>query len=343
LSAIAPNFSYRFSWFDWLCLWYPPGWLILFNRHWQHYKPDPQGWNGLEFGLFLIPGGFYLAFAIRWMRLGGRSPDRPAFEPDATYQQAFRQEILMPILQRYFRSTLERSDRLPSHAPVLIAMNHAGMCFPWDFMGLGWHLSQARDWFVQPLAHTLFFDHPWLVWWLPQGWAQVLGGVRAERSSLEAAIADKTTLLYAPEGWRGLAKGWQHRYQLATFDPNFVKLSIQHHVPILPVICLGSENLHPFTVNVRRISRWLKLPLFPVSPLMVAFLLFPSMGVWAARSRLRYLVQPLWLPWQESEVIGTELPDRATLYLLANRLRSRLQTEINQQRNLTRQQPKSLD
>ncbi len=38
------------------------------------------------------------------------------------------------------------------------------------------------------------------------GWFQVLGGVRAEQQSFEAAIAAETVLLYAPEGWRGLAK-----------------------------------------------------------------------------------------------------------------------------------------
>jgi len=30
----------------------------LFNRHWQHYYADPDGWNWLEYPLFLIPGGF---------------------------------------------------------------------------------------------------------------------------------------------------------------------------------------------------------------------------------------------------------------------------------------------
>jgi len=40
----------------------------LFNRH-LYYYADPDGWNWLEYPLFLIPGGFYLALLIRWLRL----------------------------------------------------------------------------------------------------------------------------------------------------------------------------------------------------------------------------------------------------------------------------------
>lgn len=335
MSANASDSSYRFTWFDWFCLWYPPGWLILFNRHWQHYKPDPDGWNWLEYLLFLIPGGFYLALGIRWLRLGGRSPRTEPIQPDPNYQKAFREEILTPIVQRYFRGQLHHLENLPPSGPVIIAMNHAGMCFPWDFVSLGLLLSQQRDWFVQPLAHPIFFDHPWLVWWLPPGWAQVLGGVRADADSFEAAIAEKTILLYAPEGWRGLAKGWQQRYHLETFDPSFVRLSFRYRVPILPVVCLGSESLHPFTVNIEWLARKLGLPLFPISPLMAAFVLFPSMGVWAARNQLRYHIQPLWQPWEQTEWKPSETetsPSRAVTYRLGEDLRSRLQAAIAQLR-----------
>ncbi|MGA7933885.1 MAG: 1-acyl-sn-glycerol-3-phosphate acyltransferase [Kovacikia sp.] len=351
-----PVSPYRFTWFDWFCLWYPPGWLILFNRHWQHYKANPNGWNWLEYGLFLIPGGFYLASVIRRLRLGSRGvppiplelPPAAQTEPDPAYQRAFQQEILTPIVHRYFRGTLTQLENLPAKGPLIVAMNHTGMCFPWDFVGLGLLLSQQRDWFVQPLAHPIFFDHPWLVGWLPPGWAEVLGGVRAEQQSFEAAISEKNILLYAPEGWRGLAKGWQQRYQLAKFDPSFIRLSLRHQVPIMPVVCMGSEYLHPFTFNVQRLARWFKLPMFPISPLILPFLLFPSMGVWAMRTRLRYHILPIWSPWEESEDRGRGEGEKAenahagsqnqggggmsgyrVTYQMAKGLRSQLQDTIN--------------
>jgi 1-acyl-sn-glycerol-3-phosphate acyltransferase len=349
LSSAAPQLDknptpqpYSFGWFDWFCLWYPPGWLILFNRHWQHYRDDPDGWRWFEYGLFLIPGGFYLAMLIRWLRLGGRSPSAQPAQPDPAYQRAFQQEILTPIARHYFQSELHYQGALPSGEALIVAMNHAGMCFPWDFMILGLLLSQEQGWFVQPLAHPIFFDHPWLVWWLPAGWTETLGGVRAERPSFAAAIAQKATVLYAPEGWRGLAKGWQQRYQLDTFDPSFVRLSLSQRVPILPVVCMGNEYLHPYTVNVRLLARWFKLPMFPISPLLLIFVLFPSMGVWVMRSRLRYYIQPLWCPWEEErqaeeggeEDMEADSPlNRAVAYRMAEGLRSRLQVVINQLRN----------
>lgn len=323
----AESKGYHFSWFDWFCLWYPPGWLILFNRHWQRYHADPQGWNGLEYALFLLPGGFYLALLLRWLRLKCRAPE--AIEPaiDANYQTAFRQEILVPILKHYFRAELCQTEHLPRSGNLMIAMNHAGMCFPWDMVGLGVLLTQTQGWFARPLAHPVFFNHAWVRWWLPAGWSQVLGGIPAEADSFEAAVQSQpsnTVLLYAPEGWRGLAKGWPQRYQLAKFDPSFIQLSDRHQVPVLPVVCLGNEMLHPWTINVKKLARWVGLPMFPLSPFLIVFLLFPSMGVWANRTRLRYVVQPLEKPWEDSE---SDRPfDRATAYRKAQQLRAKLQS-----------------
>jgi 1-acyl-sn-glycerol-3-phosphate acyltransferase len=340
-NASAP--SYSFGWFDWFCLWYPPAWLILFNRHWQHYKSDPTGWNGIEYTLFLLPGGFYIALLLRWFRLWFRQqvlhrslPESQDVEPDPAYQQAFRQEIIAPIVHYYFRGELHQVDDLPLAGPVILAMNHAGMCFPWDFVSLAFLLGEQRDWFVQPLAHPLFFDHPWLKWWLPKGWAQVLGGVRAERESFETALScpkangqeQNFAVLYAPEGWRGLAKGWQQRYKLAGFDSSFVRLSVRYQVPIVPVVCVGSEWLHPFTSNVNWLARRFKMPMFPLSPLIPIFVLFPSMGVWATRTRLQYYLQSSWQPWERLE---PEQVRQSILHRLARELRSRMQGALNQQ------------
>jgi 1-acyl-sn-glycerol-3-phosphate acyltransferase len=334
--------SYSLSWFDWFCIWYPPGWLILFNRHWQHYHDDPDGWNWLEYGLFLIPGGFYLALLLRWLRLGCRSPkaQSSAFDPD--YQRAFRDEVLAPIVTHYFRAELHQAEHLPQQGPVLIAMNHAGMCFPWDFLGLGYLLSQARGWVVQPLAGTSLFEHGWVRWWLPAGWTQTLGGVPADRKEFETAIAQSTILLYAPEGLRGPQKGWGKRHQLETFHPSFVQLSDRHNIPIMPVICQGNETLHPVAFNLRAIADLIGLPFLPVSPWMVIFLLFPSMGVWANRSHLRYFVQPVQPPGLQSfssspaSVPAPAHPiSRAVAYCRAQQFRCRLQEQL-QDKNMLR-------
>jgi 1-acyl-sn-glycerol-3-phosphate acyltransferase len=329
--------TYRFTGFDWFCLKYPPAWLILFNRHWQHYKPDPQGWTWLEYPLFLLPGGFYLALLLRWLRLFflGFFPANASAQvcsnpdiSDQAYQNAFRAEILEAIVTHHFRAEINVLHGLPDNHSLIVAMNHAGMCFPWDFVSLAWLLSNTQQGQVQPFAHPLFFDHPWLKWWLPEGWAQVLGGVRADRSSLETALAQPTVLLYAPESWRGLSKGWQHRYQLASFDSSFVRLSLRHKIPILPIVCIGSEGLHPFAANINWLAERVNLPMFPLSPLIPIFLLFPSMGVWAMGHKLQYHTQPLWCPWEDLPA-DQPTPSTTTIHQLAADLRSRMQTEID--------------
>ncbi|PPS44968.1 1-acyl-sn-glycerol-3-phosphate acyltransferase [Chroococcidiopsis sp. TS-821] len=322
--------TYQFTWFDWFCLWYPPGWLILFNRHWQHYHVDPDGWNWLEYILFLIPCGFYLALLIRWLRLGCRFPKNQGYTFNPKYQQAFREEILNPIVKYYFRAELKQVENLPQTAPLLVAMNHAGMCFPWDFLVLGYLLAENRDWTVQPLAGVALFDHPWMVWWLPPGWSQVLGGVRAERDDFEAALAQETILLYAPEGLRGPMKGWKKRYQLETFDSSFIQLSDRYNVPILPVICIGNEYLHPWAIHFKALAKKLYLPFLPLSPLIPVFALFPSMGVWAMRSRLYYFIQPVYKT--ELKVNGNAKM-RSRIYQEAQSLREKMQILIHQLRN----------
>ena len=320
----APGEGYIFSWFDWFCLWYPPGWLILFNRHWQHYHTDTDGWNWPEYGLFLIPGGFYLAMLLRWLRLGFRSPRKELGEFDPKYQQAFRKEVLGPIVKYYFRGELKQVENLPQTGPLIVAMNHAGMSFPWDFLTLGYLLSEARGWVVQPVASPALFDHPWVIWWLPPKWSQVLGGVRAELDDFEAAMAQDKIILYAPEGIRGPLKGWKRRYQLEKFDVSFVKLSDRYHIPILPVVCIGSEFLHPWAVNFQKLQRLVKLPFLPLSPFMFALILFPSMGIWAMRTRLRYYIQSL-----EPAELHNSNKGRTVAYQQAQKLREKLQFKIN--------------
>lgn len=320
---------YTFSWFDWFCLWYPPGWLILFNRHWQHYHCDPDGWNWLEYILFLIPGGFYLAIFIRWLRLGCRTPRQEVSEFDPNYQQLFSQEILAPIVEHYFHGELYQLENLPNIKPILVAMNHAGMCFPWDFLSLCYLLGKERGWILKTLAGVSLFDHAWMIWWLPPRWSTVLGGVRAELNEFTTALQDQTILLYAPEGLRGPRKGWQKRYKLEKFDVSFIQLSQRLQIPILPVICIGNENLHPWSTNLQKLQRLFKLPFLPLSPLMLAFILFPSMGVWAAKSHLRYFIQPLETTHLQQNDKNSSVNKRAVSYQQAQALRDKMQNQIN--------------
>ncbi len=177
-------------------------------------------------------------------------------------------------------------------------------------------------------SSNILDTHPWVAWWLPAKWSNVLGGICAKVNTFEAAIQAKKTILYAPEGVQGPQKGWRNRYQLQTFDISFISLSQRYQVPILPVICIGSENLNPFAVNIWKIQRLFRLPFLPISPLMIVFAFFPSMGVWAMRprKRLRYYVQKLIFGKNHVDNLDNK---RQINYQQAQELKKIMQSEIN--------------
>ena len=65
---------------------------------------------------------------------------------------------------------------------------------------------------------------------------------------------------------------------------------------------------------------------------MPVFALFPSMGVWAMRSRLLYFIQPLYQVGsktvQDRSNVASQL-DRSVAYREAQSLRQKLQNTIN--------------
>jgi 1-acyl-sn-glycerol-3-phosphate acyltransferase len=261
---------------------------------------------------------------MRWVRLGFRFPKSQGQKFDLEYQQAFVNEVIEPIATFYFQAEIQLSDNLPANSSVIVAINHAGMCFPWDFLALGYLLNRDLGWQAVPLAHLALFDHPWMWWWLPPDWANVLGAIPADLSSLEEELKKQRIILYAPEGVRGPGKGWKKRYQLQKFDPSFIQLSQRYKIPVLPIICLGSEELHPWAVNLPKIANKIKLPVFPVSALMICLGLFPSMGVWASRSHLRYYIESIIDFRGEKSSMST-----SQAYRQAQLLRSQMQAKID--------------
>ncbi|MBI3460594.1 glycerol acyltransferase, partial [Candidatus Acetothermia bacterium] len=106
--------------------------------------------------------------------------------------------------------------------------------------------------------------------------------------------------LYAPEGAKGMGKGFHKRYQLQHFHTSFLRLAAQYNVPLVPVVCIGNEYLHPYSYDLKWLARLLKFPFFGISPFSIWLLLFPSMLPWSLPAKLRYYVfDPVHLPAQD--------------------------------------------
>ena len=81
--------------------------------------------------------------------------------------------------------------------------------------------------------------------------------------------------------------------------------------------------LHPLTFNILKLQKLLQLPFFPLSPLMLLLILFPSMGIWAMKSRLRYFIQPV-------KETSFSAQGRTAAYRRAQELREEMQGKLNQ-------------
>jgi len=96
--------------------------------------------------------------------------------------------------------------------------------------------------------------------------------------------------------------------------------------------------LHPWAFNIKKLAKQFQLPFLPISILMPVFILFPSMGVWAMRSRLRYFIQPLYQIESTAATNADQIQaqktfsreERSVTYRQAQAFREKLQSQISQ-------------
>ena len=345
--------QFRWRWFDYLCLYVPCGFLALLNRHWHCYYKDLRApaWNSVESFFFFLPFGFYLSMLLRWLR--ERVTHRRATQPsnqtamqecphcpqgcvttlagDRDYANRLAVELGLVFARKYFRTRVHGIEKIRDHGPAIILMNHGGMAVPpWEFTIFGAELAayhQKVGW-LRFLMARAFVEFKTLSFLFPKGYAELCGGVAATFANFESLMKHRYVVLYAPEGAAGAAKGWRRRYQLQPFHTSFVKLAAKHNATLIPVACIGAENMHPYALNVRWIARLLKVPWMRVSPQLPLIVAFPTLFVSALPVRLDYYVlDPVQLPAAPYERFVEE-----DWRNLAERFRVDLQEQITQLR-----------
>jgi 1-acyl-sn-glycerol-3-phosphate acyltransferase len=209
-------------------------------------------------------------------------------------------------------------------------MNHAGMAFPWDFLIFGAQLYAKHrynsDYLLRAPGEKAFTRNKILRYILPEGWTGTLGGVEATFANFEKIVKHKQLALYAPEGAAGMGKGWDRRCQLQHFHTSWLRLAAQYNVPLVPVVCIGSEWLHPYSYDIKWLAKLLKFPFFGISPFSIWVLLFPSMLPWSLPAKMRYYVfDPVSLPKQDYANFST-----ADWQNLADRFNSDMQKKLDE-------------
>jgi 1-acyl-sn-glycerol-3-phosphate acyltransferase len=165
------------------------------------------------------------------------------------------------LSRSYFRTIVRGIENLPP-GRVLIVANHAGQ-IPIDGM-------------IIAISVFLEANPPRVVRAMVEKWSQTLpfvstffakcGQVVGVPENAKRLLARGEPILVFPEGTKGLAKTFQHRYQLTDFGLGFMRLALETDTPILPLAVIGAEEQYISVANVRSVAKALRIPSFPVIP-----------------------------------------------------------------------------
>lgn len=245
----------------------------------------------------------------------------------------------LPALQAmsrvYFRADVAGLERIPASGPVLLIGNHSGgvviadtfvfaQAF-YDHFGADRHFNQ--------LAHDLVFKFPGL-----RTLVQRFGTVPASPENMLRALHDDAALLVYPGGDEETFRpSWESGEVHLVHRTGFVRLALEHDVPIVPVVAVGGQEtalfLGPDTrlakaLQLNRLARLKVLPVAIGPPFGITVLDFP--GRIPLPSKITIRVMP---PIDLRKQLGPD-PDIEEAYRLVTSRMQRTLTRLNHQRRI---------
>lgn len=157
----------------------------------------------------------------------------------------------------YFRADVRGMRNIPAAGPVLLVGNHSGGTMIADTFVFAQafydHFGPERQ--FHQLAHDLLFKVPGA-----RALVQRYGTIPASPANMKRALDRDAALLVYPGGdhetyrpsWESSEVGFDGR-------TGFVKLALEHHVPIVPVVSLGGQETGLFLGRGRRLASALQL------------------------------------------------------------------------------------
>jgi 1-acyl-sn-glycerol-3-phosphate acyltransferase len=226
---------------------------VAINEEWF----DPKTWKGIWFMINYTVQ--YNADVIKRRFTGEYDTDEWGLDWELL-------DVVRPffsfLYRVYWRVEARGIENIPVDGRALLAANHSG-ALPWDGTMVATAVMTEHP--AQRLVHTLYanwaptlpFVSTWLVR-LGQALATVENGTRL----LER---DKLVAVY-PEGYKGPAKLYKDRYQLARFGQgDFVKMALATQAPIIPVAVVGAEETYITLAKSRTLAKITGVPYFPIT------------------------------------------------------------------------------
>jgi 1-acyl-sn-glycerol-3-phosphate acyltransferase len=157
----------------------------------------------------------------------------------------------------YFRADVRGLDHIPAEGPVLIVGNHSGgtvivdtYVFTQAFYD---HFGPEREFFQ--LAHDLVFKLAGV-----RRLVERYGTVPASPKNMKRALKRNAALLVYPGGDQETYRpSWESDKIDFANRTGFVRLALEHNVPVVPVVAIGGQETALFLGQGRRIAETLKL------------------------------------------------------------------------------------
>lgn len=192
--------------------------------------------------------------------LAGAARSNDSGDPFALRDPAYIAQTL-PTLRLmsklYFRAEVKGLQNIPAQGPVLLVGNHSGgtwiadtFVFAQSFYD---HFGGERR--FHQLAHDLVFKFVGL-----RTLVQRYGTVPASPENMKIALDRGSALLVYPGGdVETYRPTWESDQIDLAHRTGFVRLALEHEVPIVPVVSIGGQETALFLGRGRRLARWLAL------------------------------------------------------------------------------------
>jgi len=235
--------------------------------------PPPLAWHTAR----AVPAGASLAGgALKLARravkgLSGAALSRvPAADLDERDPDYIREHlpILWLVSSLWFRGEVRGLGNVPEEGPVLLVGNHSGGNVTPDTtvftLAFSTYFGVERR--FHQLAHNLVLSMPGLAF------LRRFGTVAASQANAERALEAGAAVLVYPGGdWEVHRPSWQrHRVDFAE-RKGWIRLALEHDVPIVPVVSVGGQETSLFLsrgellARALLLDRILRLKVLPIS------------------------------------------------------------------------------
>ncbi len=217
--------------------------------------------------------------------------------------------LVLEIIRKYFRLTVDGRENLPSTGGAIIVPNHSGYA-GFDAFMIGNEIRNSTKRVPRILAHHLWFIHKTIS--IP---LEKMGITEATMNNGLGLLKKKNIIILFPEGEYGNFKPIRKRYRLQEFKRGFVRMALLTKTPIIPTVVIGAEETH-ITLSQLKFTKFL---IGTILPLPLNFIPLP------AKWKIKFL-KPIYLDYPPSAA-----EDHDLVHKISRQVREMIQFNIDQE------------